>query len=378
MAKNTDLAADVLVLGDHPSAYLSAALLAHKSKLSVAHAALPEQHIADRLVLVNPAIFSLHPLLEPLRRKLDLHGIYGVRFLADEPPTASEHRSKSALSAVGSLKELRSAAEGVARAEGVHFLTPRGLAIQRIDEAGLVFANGKQTIRATAMVLGGRLSVEQEKFLGLNDEVERGVMHRYSYVRLKASRQIDVGSRPLMPMSLDLRGKLACAWLLPGSRGFQLAVETPLEKFPPDPCELLRHWAVVLRRHGVCKTELAFEPSDIHSIDIPFAGALAQEGVANRTILVGPAGGFYAATSEDAYPNCWSALFAADVLKKSLKETHLQDAIQIYRQKWRTTLGDYLRGPQMDLRFLLPLVYRNQEMASRLAEAILVGKSIVR
>jgi len=49
-----------------------------------------------------------------------------------------------------------------------------------------------------------------------------------------------------------------------------------------------------------------------------------------------------------------------------------------YRQQWRTTLGDYLRGPQQNLRFLLPMVYRNPKMTARLTEAILTGKSVVR
>ena len=107
-------------------------------------------------------------------------------------------------------------------------------------------------------------------------------------------------------------------------------------------------------------------------------GALSQEGVANRALLIGPAGGFYSGCAEDIYPNCWSALFAADAVRKALKEPHLQDALQPYRQKWGTTLGDYLRGPQQNLRFLLPLVYRNPVMTARLGESILMGKSVVR
>jgi hypothetical protein len=65
-------------------------------------------------------------------------------------------------------------------------------------------------------------------------------------------------------------------------------------------------------------------------------------------------------------------------MKKALREPHLQDALNPYRQKWRTTLGDYLRGPHQNLRFLLPLVYRNPVMTTRLAEAILLSKSVVR
>jgi hypothetical protein len=66
------------------------------------------------------------------------------------------------------------------------------------------------------------------------------------------------------------------------------------------------------------------------------------------------------------------------VAAKAIKERHPQDALQPYRQQWGATLGDYLRGPQQNLRFLLPLVYRNSTMTARLAEAILRGKSVVR
>jgi flavin-dependent dehydrogenase len=113
-------------------------------------------------------------------------------------------------------------------------------------------------------------------------------------------------------------------------------------------------------------------------MEIPAAGALVRECVANRTLLIGPAGGFYTACMEDIYPNCWSAVFAVDAVRKALKETHLQDALNPYREKWGTTLGEYLRGPQQNLRFLLPLVYRNPVMTSRMGESILLGKSVVR
>ena len=103
-----------------------------------------------------------------------------------------------------------------------------------------------------------------------------------------------------------------------------------------------------------------------------------QEGVANRTLLIGPAGGFYNACAEDIYPTCWSAVFAANVVTNALQARHLQDALGAYRQTWGATLGDYLRGPQENLRFLLPLVYRNPVMTARMGEAILSGESVVR
>jgi hypothetical protein len=238
---------------------------------------------------------------------------------------------------------------------------------------------GHHEYRPKGLILAARLAGEQERVVGLTDDWEGGILRRYTFLRVKGARLLDLGSRPVAPMSLDLGGRLCWAWLLPCEKQFQLAVEQPLETvWRESPLGLLKHWAGVLERHGVLKGPVEVDEDAVESLDLPFAGALAHEGVANRTLLIGPAGGFYSATGEDVYPNCWSALYAAEVMKKSLKEPHLQDALQAFRQRWRTTLGDYLRGPQMDLRFLLPLVYRNQEMTNRLAESILSGRSIVR
>jgi hypothetical protein len=180
-------------------------------------------------------------------------------------------------------------------------------------------------------------------------------------------------------MSLDLKGELCWGWLLCKGEECQMAAAQPVEMVGKvSPAQLVGEWAKVLHQHGVLKELPVVTAAGVESIDLPLAGALAHEGVANRTLLIGPAGGFFSATGEDIYPACWSAIYAADVLKKALKEPHLQDALSNYRQVWRTTLGDYLRGPQQNLRFLLPLVYRNQVMTARLTESILQGKSVVR
>src|SRR5436190_19191904 len=124
MAKTTAQPAvvDILVLGEHPAAYLTAALLRQNSKLSVTHSCLPEEKVADRLVLVNPAMFDLHPLLGPLRRKLDSTSIYGLQFLADDPATRSQYQSKSIVSLVANYKDLRVAFQTIAAAEGVEMV----------------------------------------------------------------------------------------------------------------------------------------------------------------------------------------------------------------------------------------------------------------
>jgi hypothetical protein len=269
--------------------------------------------------------------------------------------------------------------QAVAEAQEVQFLTPKTLEIRRLDEHGADVVAGKNELRPTALVIAGPMPAAEQKRLGLPDSWGVDIVHRYSFIKLAGAKWADLGNRPVIPMSLNLKEMLSWAWLLPGPKGMQLAVEQPFETVGRiKPLELMKHWADLLRRSGTLtdKCEIPFD--SMESMDLPLAGALAHEGVGNRTLLVGPAGGFYSASSEDIYPNCWSAVYAADALKKALKEIHLQDALQTYRHQWRTTLGDYLRGPQQNFRFLLPLVYRNQVMTSRLTEAILLGKSVVR
>ena len=214
--------------------------------------------------------------------------------------------------------------------------------------------------------------------LGMPEMWGSDIVQRYTYLKIPTNAWQDAGTRPLMPMSLNLKESFCWGWLLHGSKSGQLAVSQPVESLTAvSPTKLLSHWAQVLKAAGILRdVGLAFDSAK--SIDLPLAGELAHEGVANRTLLIGPAGGFYSACSEDIYPNCWSALFAADAIKKAMKERHLQDALQPYRSKWRTTLGEYLRGPQQNFRFLLPFIYRNQVMTTRLTESILTGKSVVR
>jgi flavin-dependent dehydrogenase len=370
---------DVLILGDHPCAYLAAALVRQKTKLRVVQAALPNREPDDRLVTINPALFDLHPLLEPLKKSLPNTPLHGLKFLSDNPDTSSEHRTKSAVVLVARYTDVRDSMARATEHEGAEFIANQPVKILQVDERGVEVAIGKHRIYPKAVMLAGDLHREQKSQLGIPDSWGPDVVHRFTFARCKAGRHFIANGKMLMPMSLDLCGKLCWGWVLPGEGEFQVMVEQPMEKATASSGrKLLEHWIEVLQKHQVLGPKFDLPESAIRTMDRPLAGALAQEGVANRTLLIGPAGGFYSACGEDIYPACWSALFAADVMKKALKETHLQDALNPFRQKWRTTLGDYLRGPHQNLRFLLPLVYRNPAMTERLTEAILLSKSVVR
>jgi flavin-dependent dehydrogenase len=372
---------DVLVLGEHPSAYLAAAMLRAEPHLAVVHATLPGGGgaWADRLVLVNPALFQLHPLLTPLSRKLNLTRLYGVRFLSDQANLFSQHRTKSAMTMVARYGDIRDAAAQIARQSGAVLHEPANVRIVHVDETGLNVQLDQQSIRAKALILANDPPPAAAKILGLDLSWDQQVMHRCFLAPLAGDYHLDLGPRPLLLMSLDLQQRLHWAWLLQHESAVQISViQPPAQEAPTKPQASLEHWLRVLRAHGMFTGEAVVDIARMRSFDLPLAGALDREGVINRTLLIGPAGGFYSACAEDIYPNCWSAVFAVDVIRRALREKHLQDALDAYRHNWRTTLGDYLHGPEQNLRFLLPMIYRNQNLTSRMADSILLGKSMVR
>jgi hypothetical protein len=371
---------DVLVLGDHPCASLAVALLRSDSPLKVIHGRIPGEEFPDRLVLINPVFFDLHPLLAPLKTSLTLSGLTGVRFLSDDSAVSSDYQSPLVVAYVAAFKQVRAA---LCKLAEEHDVKPQGgdaLEIHGVDETGVDVTVGRLRCRPKLILLAGVLTSAQERILGIPQGWDSEVVHRYSFLKLKGPKWLERDPRPTMPMSLDLNGSLAWAWLVPGDGCVQVAIEEPLRSVSRgSSASKLRHWIDVLQAHGVLRTG-GSEP-DVEaatSLDLPLAGALAQDGVANRTLLFGPAGGFYSACAEDIYPCCWSALFAVESARKALREPFIQDGLQQYRNRWGASLGDYLRGPQQNLRFLLPMVYRNRTMTERLAQAILSGESVVR
>ena len=118
---------------------------------------------------------------------------------------------------------------------------------------------------------------------------------------------------------------------------------------------------------------------------VPAGAALEFEShVGKRTILIGDAGGFAsAATGEGIYPGIQSAAIAAKCILKALdadrkraKGIHCQDELQTFKSLWRQTMAPHLQMPNVNVAFLLPLIYTNQEIADRFGRAFLFGDNL--
>jgi hypothetical protein len=59
-----------------------------------------------------------------------------------------------------------------------------------------------------------------------------------------------------------------------------------------------------------------------------------------------------------------------------LTSKHPQDQLREFSTTWRSTMAEFLRPPNTDVHFLLPLIFSNKQMADRMAGAFWEGTNI--
>lgn len=365
---------EVLVLGSHPCAYL-AALLLHGASVRVQLSSVPHEHMADRLIHINPQFFELNEITRSLKNELALTEYRGLTFLGNNPASRGPYDQPAAVMFVTTYSSVQNALRARVEKEKIVMHRPVAIDIGTVDEKGVeVFLDG-EVARPRLVLAGDPLPEHVRRALGVPLAWDVDILQTYVFLRTNTAKIVASDKRFLM--SLELDDAEHWGWAYQHGDELQVAVTASPAASDAQLKRGMQQWIATLNAHHVIDGN-TIDVSKLHHMNLPLGGALTQEDVGNRTLLFGPAGGFYSASGEDVYPNCWSAIFAADVAKKALKETHVQDGLQAYRHRWGATLGDYLRGPQQNLKFLLPLVYRNPVMCARLAESILTGASVVR
>jgi flavin-dependent dehydrogenase len=124
---------------------------------------------------------------------------------------------------------------------------------------------------------------------------------------------------------------------------------------------------------------LAVKGDALAARGLPVGGALELDHhTGKRTLLIDRVGGFLAAFSGEAvFPLLRSAMLAAEVVGKALSDEAMwQDRLAMFEKAWRRDLAQYLRMPNTDLGLLLPLVFRNEQMARRMVHAFVRGQDI--
>lgn len=130
--------------------------------------------------------------------------------------------------------------------------------------------------------------------------------------------------------------------------------------------------------HGVVPIDLSKKAAMCKPLSTSGAAAMEMDShVGKHTLVIGEAGGFVTAASQEGiYPAMWSAQIAAEVALEALQGVHSQDQLMQFNSVWRMRMADYLRSPHTDIQFLLPLVFTNQPMADRMGAAFFSGENI--
>jgi flavin-dependent dehydrogenase len=164
-------------------------------------------------------------------------------------------------------------------------------------------------------------------------------------------------------LTLSAAGQITVAVSVPGTKA--------------DAISRLTHLCGALAEQKRVPADLDPQPDRMIVVPPPLNALEMETHVGKHALLIGEAGGFVAAISnEGVVPAVWSASIAADVVGAALKSRQSQDKLMKFDTQWRLEMADYLRSPNTDMQFLVPLIFSNQPMADRMAAAFFRGDNI--
>jgi flavin-dependent dehydrogenase len=312
----------------------------------------------DRLVAVNPNLFGLIDELTP--DAVTASEVRRVRFLgqAGDVAETTEGFEEQAAPRIVRLGDLQTHLGQLAETAGVRTIGGKVKVMELDDATGVQFKIGSNNVLASVVVASDGLTPELANDLGASEPS--------SPPTLRTSWDVDQPTDGTARAALDLDAGGSCCLAFADGSKTQICVHGPEAA--------AEAWGERLAADGLGDGK----PNRVTTSHLSLGGALERDVVGRLTLFCGPVGGFVSATGEEIYPCCWSAQLAAKVAAKAMKASHVQDALGAFRSTWGATLGEYLQGPQQNMRFLLPLVYKNHTMTNRVADALFRGKSLVR
>ncbi len=378
-AKKVDC--DILILGAGPAGAAAALFAAHKG-LNVAVLDRGIKHkIGTTFEWMHP---DAHVLLDNVGVSIDaiaIGKIDRVRFLDTRGEKEARVSIDRPVDIVDTWQLTRTILSAAQKA-GLRIINDVEVDAVDVLEQGVLLAEGDGTAHAGRILLAADgCDSLVAKSLG----VDRGAEYRAG----ERNRDVIVEAVKTLPSSTvqDGSGELTLSLPLGDFRTFEYSFAAGKQQVTglvartsegQSQAELDRFIAnkQPLRATATVKSSGGADRAGVRSL--PRGVALDTEThVAKHSLLIGDAGGYVCALShEGLYPSIWSAKLAVDVCETALQSPHCQDALMEFDARWRQEMVDYLRLPNADLRFLLPLIFSNDRMAKKLANAFLLGENI--
>ena len=375
---------DCLVVGAGPAGAAAAVLLAdHGASVALVDAArFPRAKSCAGWL--NARAVRDFPFLDAVRRKVRAAPFRRLLFHSPDLQATACYSSRSHLGYIVSRKKFDAALVRLAADAGAKtFLGRKVVAVQAAErDVTLTLASGRRLVGRLLVGADGAAGIVARS-LGLRDHWEN---HQVVACLAKdvplTKKQLADGFQGAIHVALGFGGASGYAWAFPGAGAVNVGIGVRATEAGCLP-SLYDAWVQGLRdKRMLPKGANAAKPS---AAVIPAGAAIEFDNhVGKRTLLVGDAGGFAAAaTGEGIYPAIWSASIAARSILEALaadrgekKGTTCQDALLAFRSEWRREMASYLQMPNVNLAFLLPLVFTNQEIADRFARAFLFGENL--
>lgn len=363
---------EVTVIGGGPAGIAAAAYLAGER-----HSVRLVTRGASTAGANDPILLSVR--VEPLLQELDVSTSFlgtpvgeVVFYNADFTKTAKP-RLEGVIAYVVRRGDLEAAMRDAAIRRGVEFVDEQLVSEVRLNEMDVTLgtAEGRKWKSRLLIFAAGRNS---------NLAPQIGV-------------RSDIGEMPLWTAQVSTQtegqpGAPAVTLILglDGGNGFGVCTRSPAGTsvaacVVKEPARVLEHLKTLC--HGAALQKIL--PVDLSGLTSaakiyrsPAGAALDLEShVAKHTLIIGDAGGFVsAASNEGVYPAILSAKLAAETVHAALKSKFSQDSLMAFDTTWRMQMADYLRSPHTDIRFLLPLIFSNQPMADRMGAAFFFGENM--
>jgi geranylgeranyl reductase family protein len=386
VARHKDSAVfDVLVVGAGPAGSCVAKLLADggASVALIDGAKFPR--FKSCAGWVNAKAFREFPFLESLRSRAKAVPLRRLVFHSPDLERRAEFGTRAAAGFIVRREKfdtelLRAAVRAGAKA----FLGRRVVAVESGErEIVAVLANGKRLAgRIMVGADGVHSTVARASGLRARWEPDQLILCQSKIVPLTGRQRTACFGPAAIHVALGFGMAPGYAWAFPG--GGHVSVGIGLRTDDGNRVKTLYDaWVARLN-----EKELLPRGANLANPDggaIPAGAALEFENhVGKRVILIGDAGGFASSASgEGIYPALLSAAVAAKCILKAVaadraghKAIHCQDELQTFKHLWRQHLAAYLQMPNVNVTFLLPLIYTNQEIADRFGRAFLFGENL--
>ena len=390
---------DVLILGAGPAGAAAAILLADSGARVALLDAARFPRSKPCAGWLNARAVRQFPFLDKVRRKVRAVPFRTLVFHSPDLAQTARYSGRSHLGYIVSRRAFDAElVRAAAKAGAKTFLGRRVQSIQAA-ETGVtaVLASGKR-VSARILIGADGASSLVARALGLRDHwpCDQVVSALAKDVRLTKKQLADGFDGGAIHVALGFAAASGYAWAFPGHSTVNVGIgirgtpRTPRGDAGGDAGtdaarlrSLYDAWVKGLRDTGRLPKG-AHTAKPVAAI-IPAGAAIEFENhVGKRTVLIGDAGGFAAAASgEGIYPAVWSASIAARCILDALaadrgerKGITCQDALLEFRSAWRRDMASYLQMPNVNLQFLLPLIFTNRRIADRFARAFLFGENL--